>query len=223
MKGLLLAGVTTLALMTAAHADVILDTSGLGGTGTNVTFNSFNPLLGLVLGTLNGQNNDIVRFRDISGNANFSGSAGSNGNDIKLFNTSDLDITVFDATDLIQLGTTRDIFSIKGSGSAFFNITTQEPDGTFQTTPFGLPGGYALSANAQSGFDFRAINGEIISDIDVFVVGGIITDFEHFRIDAVPLAAVPGPIVGAGLPGIVAGCFALWGLAVQRRRRRNQV
>ena len=34
--------------------------------------------------------------------------------------------------------------------------------------------------------------------------------------------AVPGPIVGAGIPGLVAGCMALMGLAGWRRRR-NQV
>ena len=32
------------------------------------------------------------------------------------------------------------------------------------------------------------------------------------------LAAVPGPIVGAGLPGLIIGCTAL--LALARRRRR---
>ena len=32
-------------------------------------------------------------------------------------------------------------------------------------------------------------------------------------------AAVPGPIVGAGIPGILAGCMALLGLAGWRRRR----
>ncbi len=34
-----------------------------------------------------------------------------------------------------------------------------------------------------------------------------------------PFEAVPGPIAGAGIPGLVAGCFALVGLA---RRRRQQ-
>jgi hypothetical protein len=32
--------------------------------------------------------------------------------------------------------------------------------------------------------------------------------------------AVPGPIVGAGIPGIIAGCFALLGLGRWRRNRR---
>ncbi len=32
-------------------------------------------------------------------------------------------------------------------------------------------------------------------------------------------AAVPGPIVGAGLPGLIAACFSMAGLAWRRRRR----
>jgi hypothetical protein len=35
-------------------------------------------------------------------------------------------------------------------------------------------------------------------------------------------AAVPGPVVGAGLPGILAACVGLWGLAM-RRKKRNQL
>jgi len=33
--------------------------------------------------------------------------------------------------------------------------------------------------------------------------------------------AVPGPIVGAGIPGLLAGCFSLWGLARYRRKRND--
>jgi len=32
--------------------------------------------------------------------------------------------------------------------------------------------------------------------------------------------AVPGPVVGAGVPGLLAGCFGLWGLARRRRARQ---
>ena len=34
--------------------------------------------------------------------------------------------------------------------------------------------------------------------------------------------AVPGPVVGAGVPGILSACFALWGMA-RYRRKRNQL
>jgi hypothetical protein len=44
---------------------------------------------------------------------------------------------------------------------------------------------------------------------------------ESFYLVPIITAAVPGPVVGAGFPGIVAGCIGLWGLAM-KRRRRNQ-
>ena len=98
------------ALASPSYADIIIDTNGLGGTGDNVVFNRI-ASSSLILGTLNGQHDEVVRFRDLSGNANFTGTGGQNGNDIKLFNTSDLDITVFDRDNLLQLGTTREVFS----------------------------------------------------------------------------------------------------------------
>jgi hypothetical protein len=33
--------------------------------------------------------------------------------------------------------------------------------------------------------------------------------------------SVPGPLAGAGIPGIIAGCFALWGLTKRGRRRAS--
>lgn len=36
-------------------------------------------------------------------------------------------------------------------------------------------------------------------------------------------AAVPGPVVGAGIPGLIAACAALWGLARSRRRRLDPI
>jgi hypothetical protein len=217
-KLLLLATTALIGLTVSARADIIIDTTGQGGTGTNVVFNSFDPVLGLVLGSLNGQHDEVVRFRDLSGNPNFAGTGGQNGNDIKLFNTGDLDIQVFDSTDTTQLGITREIFSLKGDGTVFFHVTALETDGSFQTFNFG---GYTLG-NGQNGFDFQAINGERIWDFDVVDIGGTITDFEHYRIDVSPAVAVPGPMVGAGIPGIIAGCLTLLGLA-RRRMFANAV
>jgi hypothetical protein len=210
---LLLAGVAFTAL--PAQADIILDTTGQGGTGNNVIFSSI-VSSSLILGRLNGQNDEFVRFRDMSGSQNFSGA--QNGNDIKIVNTRDLDITVFDRDNLIQLGVTRDIFSIKGEGEVFFRVIAQESDGSFQTFNFTNGGlGYTLGSG-QSGFDFRAINGERIWDLDLFVsANGTISDFEHFRIDVAPVA-VPGPLVGAGLPGLIAA-MGMMGLAWRRRKK----
>jgi hypothetical protein len=188
MRRLLLAATTLIALAAPASADIILDTTGLGGTGNNVIFSSIIDNR-LILGRLNGQNEEVVRFRDLTPtqdpNAPFTGA--TNGNDIKIFNTVDLDITVFDRDNLAQLGVTRDIFSIKGDGTLLIRVTALETDGTFKDFNFSQE-----LTSGQNGFDFRAINGEFIWDVDLRVVGGSIKDFEHFRIDVAPqVAAVP--------------------------------
>jgi len=226
MKRLLLATTALLALSAVARADIVLDTQGQGGTGNNVIFSSV-ASSSLILGKLNGQNDEVVRFRDLSGSSNFSGAA--NGNDIKIVNTRDLDITVFDSTNITQLGVTRDIFSLKGDGEAFFRVTAREADGTFKTFNFtnlagggaGLGGGGYTLGNGQSGFDFKAINGESIWDLDLFVsAGGHITDFEHFRIDVAPsVAAVPEASTWLMM---IAGFLGVGGLAMRKRRQDGQ-
>ena len=190
-----------LVAVTPASADVMLDTTGLGGTGNNVVFTSV-ASSSLVLGRLNGQNNEVVRFFDRSGTQGFSGA--QNGNDIKIVNTRDLDITVYDSTNSILLGTTRDIFSLKGTGDVFFRVSAVDALGNEETFNFtglagNLPGlgggGYNLgNGNQQNGFDFTTSKGEVITDIDIYLgLTGKINDFEHFRIDAAPIptAAVP--------------------------------
>jgi len=218
MKKLLLAGALLCTLALPSKATIILDETGIGGTGNNVIFSSI-ANSSLILGRLNGQNNEVVRFLDRSAfnpdggilSGLFSGSA--NGNDIKIVNTSELDITVFDSTNLTQITTTRDIFSIVGTGTLLIRATALEADGSFQDFLFS-----SILKNGQNGFDLRAIDGERIWDVDFRVVGGSITDFEHFRIDVAPQVAVPGPIAGAGIPGLVAACGGLF--ALSRRRRR---
>jgi hypothetical protein len=187
MKKLLLASVFALGLATTqASADVILDRH-LSGTGDNVVFDSISG--NVAFGSFNGQHTGFAQFTDLSGNSSFTGA--SNGNDIKISNTSDLQIVVFATDKTTVLGTATDVFSLVGTGDV--TATVVATDGTF-TFDLGVING------AQSGFTFTAINGEAISKITLNDVGGVIQDFEHYRID---VASVPGPVVGAGIPGLL--------------------
>jgi hypothetical protein len=199
-----------------ARADVILETK-LSGTGDNVIFNS---LAGnLAVGSFNGQHTGFVNFTDLSGNPLFT--AAANGNDIKIANTNDLQVQVFD-TSLNVLGTLTDVFSLKGTGSVTAFVSAVDQFGNveaIQTFSLG-----AIDPNAQSGFTLTATKGEVITKFTLLDAGGMIADFEHYRIDATPLpVAVPGPIVGAGLPGIIAACGMMFGLNRWRRKRNGEV
>jgi hypothetical protein len=231
MRKLLLA-TTALIVLAAApvKADVLLNTTGLGGTGNNVVFTNV-ASSNLVLGHLNGQNNEVVRFFDRSGSQGFSGAA--NGNDIKIVNTRDLDITVFDAANLVQVGTTRDIFSLKGTGDVFFRVSAVDANGNTETFNFtnlaggiaGLGGGgYDLgNGNRQNGFDFSVANGEVITDIDLFLgATGMINDFEHFRIDASPIPQVAAVPEASTWMMMIAGFLGVGGLAMRKRRQNAE-
>jgi len=217
MRNLLLAGACALALVTSAHApahaDVILDPH-LSGTGDNVTFQSIAG--NLAIGSFNGMHTGLVNFTDLSNNPLFTGAA--NGNDIKISNTNDLQIQVFDNTDLNVLNTLTDVFSLKGTGSVIALVSAVNQFGNpeaIQTFSLG-----ALSPSAQSGFTLSAINGEQIVKYALVDTGGEILDFEHYRIDVAGPLAVPGPAVGAGFPG---AAFAALGLlwAGRQRKQRN--
>ena len=210
MRKLLLASAALVALCMPASAEIILDTHGLGGTGNNVIFNSVFDS-NTVLGTLNGQNNEVVRFVDRSQTGSFTATSGQNGNDIKLFNSFDLDVTVFDSTNTNQLAVTRQVFSLVGTGSVIFHVTALESDGTFQNFNF-----FETLGNGQNGYDFKAINGEKIWDLDIVTGPNTnITGFEHFRIDVTPqVAAVPELSTWAMM---IVGFLGLGGLAMRKR------
>jgi hypothetical protein len=211
MKKLLLAAAALGAFAVPAYADVIV-LDKLSGTGDNVVFNSLSG--DLALATLNGQHNEFVRFRDLSGSTTFT--AAANGNDIKIEGSQNLFIQVFDFANLNVVGTTTQVFSLSGTGDINAFVQANDQFGNPEAIKFFDLG---LLKNGQNGFTFSAINGEIMTSLRIVDVGGTITDFEHYRIDVAPnVSAVPVPAVGAGLPGFIA---ALTGWSLWRRRRQN--
>jgi hypothetical protein len=221
MKYLPTAAAAALALLAgsglAARADVVL-TNQLSGTGDNVVFDS---LLGhMAIGSFNDQHTGVVDFTDLSNSSTFIGAA--NGNDIKIANTSDLLVQAFTSQGGTTMNTLTDVFSLKGTGTVTASVTAVTSTGVVEpvkTFNLGM-----IDPSAQSGFTFTAINGEQIVKFELSDAGGSIADFEHYRIDvAGPITqAVPGPVVGAGLPGLI-GALGLWGLSKFRRRRRGIV
>jgi len=216
MKKLLLMATAILATASVARADVVIDNK-LSGTGDNVIFDSTTPG-SLVVGSFNGQHQGLVDFTCLGGCTNFVGA--QNGNDIKITadGLTNLSVQVFNSLGTSVLDTATDVFSITGTGHVFVGVTADEPGGGTQQFTFDLFSMFGALGPGQNGFTLTAINGETINKFTLLDVGGTITDFEHYRVD-VAAAAVPGPIVGAGLPGIVASLLGLVGLA---RRRRNQ-
>jgi hypothetical protein len=80
---------------------------------------------------------------------------------------------------------------------------------------------------------FVTANGGTVAGAEAALIGGIESGLTYFNIHTtqnpggelrtqlLPLGvAIPGPIVGAGLPGLVAACVGL--LALGRRRRKAQ-
>jgi hypothetical protein len=207
MKTLLLGAMALAALAYAvpASADVtILDQ--LSGTGDNVVFEGLSG--NVALGSFNGQHQGTVDFTDLSNNPLFTGAA--NGNDIKISNTSDLQVQVFNTANTSVLATATDVFSLKGTGDVTVTVTANEVGGGTKLFSFDL----GVINGAQSGFTLEAINGETINKFVLLDTGGTITDFEHYRVD-VAASAVPEPQTWAMM---LIGFIGL-GFAFRSRRR----
>jgi hypothetical protein len=197
----------------SAKADVIIKDS-LSGTGDNVIFQSLTT--NLVIGSFNGQHQGLVDFSCLADCTNYTGA--QSGNDLKIENFSTLKVQVFDTAGLNVLPTTTDVFSITGTGDVTVFVTANEAGGGTQLFTFDLTSLFGPLGPGQNGFTLSAINGETIDSFRLVDVGGTITDFEHYRIDVA--APVPGPIVGAGLPGLLAACCGMVGLNRYRRKRQ---
>jgi hypothetical protein len=213
MRKLLLSVIALAALATPASATVTFETK-LSGTGDNVIFNSLSG--DVALGSLNGQHQGLVEFKalDVS-----TFNAASNGNDIKINGTNNLQIEVHDQLNSFVLGTTTQVFSVVGTGNLFAFVRAVDQFGNpeaLQTFNLGDLG----NGHSQNGFTFHATDGEIMTRLTLLVQDGTLTEFEHYRIDVgvVPIAqAVPEASTWAMM---VLG-FAGVGFMAMRKRRQD--
>ena len=232
MRKLLLATTALFALTGAARADVVLtQNGGMNGTGDNVVFDSADPGGFSALGHLNdpGNHSDVVRFTDLAGTA-FSAAAGNgggtNGNDVKISSATKIGIALYDSTNSILQGTTRDVFSLSGTGTITMIVNAVDANGVAEA-PFNLPistqpGTPFTIGNGQSFFELQASNGEVITGLEIIDTGGSITDFEHYRIDsaAIPLAAAV-PEASTWLMFLL-GFASIGGISMLRRRETGR-
>ena len=211
-----------IAVTGAARADVVLtQDDGHNGTGDNVIFDNEAASDRSVQGHFN-NSTDLVTFSD-KATANFT-SAAAHGNDVKITGATDIGIQVFLADGHTLGGTTKDVFSLAGTGTITMVVNAVTALGVAETfnvpTPGQLGSPFTISGN-ESFFELNASNGEVITGLEIIDTGGSISDFEHYRIDtaAIPtVAAVPEASTWAMM---ILGFFGVGGLAMAKRRREG--
>ena len=96
---------------------------------------------------------------------------------------------------------------------------------------------YAFLPNINDGIDLLAANnGTGFPDfkLDGLTTAGLIDNHQYAFFARMTntndgpdsffiVATVPGPVVGAGIPGLLIACGTLWGFARNRRRRNDPV
>lgn len=174
------------------------------GTGNNVVFNLQPPnqMGTTIFGNINDANNTLVQFTST-----------------QVLTTPSLGqarIESVPANILNNLQTTipgfffgQAVFNLDATANGSATINAFDQSGT--PFSFSLP----LSGSGQNFFTLTTAGGELISRVAFTSTVGL-ADVAQVRFGG--LAAVPGPIVGAGLPGLAAACTVLLALAQRRRR-----
>jgi hypothetical protein len=196
-----LGGVLLSFVVTSANAIIILDPTP-SGTGNNVVFNQQPPnqMGTTVFGNINDPNDTLVQFTSTQvlitpaqGQARIESVPDGALNNL----TTTIPGFFFDQA----------VFNLDAIANGSASITAVDESG--EIFMFTLP----LSGSGQNFFTLNTQGGELISRVSFTTTVGL---DEVSQIRFGETVAVPGPIAGAGLPGLI---IALGGLVTLARRR----
>ena len=202
----LLASALVSLVATSANA-VIMFSPTPSGTGNNVLFNLQPPdqTGTTIFGNINDVNNTLVQFS--STQVLTTPSAGQ-----ARIESVPVDILNNLQTTIPGFFFSQAVFNLDATANGSATINAFDQSGT--QFSFLLP----LSGSGQNFFTLTTAGGEEISRVAFTSTVGL-ADVAQIRFGGV--VPIPGPVVGAGLPGLVAACAGL--LALGRRRRRRSV